>query len=110
VGFAEGWMLTAISPGENLPLLVCKVRTNVLPPPTPHYNDSVFVAQCVGCGRQIDSYPIFCDHFRLADLPKEQVLKFYCMYDADSKRIKIQPEGRLPIPWPREPVSVFNTR
>ena len=97
-GIPEGWMLVAIQSSEDAPLLVCKVQTDVLPPSNNIHSNS-FVAQCIGCGRQLDSYDLFCEHFRMGNRPREQILKYYCLFNAETKVIQSQAEGRLAIPW-----------
>ena len=59
---------------NNSPLLVCKVRTDVLPDGNPNQmaNDNNFIAQCIGCQRVLESYSEFCRHLRLDETRPRQ--------------------------------------
>ena len=59
---------------------------------------SNFQAKCVGCGRHLESYAEFCEHFRInPNFPKEHVFQYFGQMDSDSMLIRADLLVR--IPW-----------
>lgn len=57
-----------------------------------------FQAKCVGCGRCLESYAEFCEHFRInPNFPKEHVFQYFGQMDSDSMLIRADLLVR--IPW-----------